>query len=219
MKNRNIIFDLDGTLIDSSGSILASFDSSFKALGMTPKRPLTDEIVGPPLMVILAILVGTEDAQILNALAQQFKAHYDTEGYKRATVFPGIEAMLEELATAADKLYIATNKRLLPTNRIISHLGWDRYFSEVYALDYFSPPLANKAQMIGRILADQQLPAACTIYVGDRFEDGVAADENKLDFAFATWGYNDQASGTPPVHWQRFETPEQLTRGVMNVFA
>lgn len=218
MKNKNIIFDLDGTLIDSSTSILTSFDHSFKRLGITPTRPLTAEIIGPPLMPILAVLAGTEDAQVLNALAQQFKAHYDTEGYKQATVFPGIVAMLDNIAASAGRLYIATNKRLLPTSRIIQHLRWNKYFAQVYALDYFSPALANKAKMIERILADQQLAVADTIYVGDRFEDGVSADENQLGFAFATWGYNDEASGAPPAHWQRFATPEALADGVKNVF-
>lgn len=212
MKSKHIIFDLDGTLIDSSSSILTSFEHSFKRLGITPTRPLTPEIIGPPLMPILKILAGTEDAQILNALARQFKAHYDTEGYKQATVFPGITALLKTAAASAGKLYIATNKRLLPTSRIIQHLRWSQYFAKVYALDYFNPPLASKALMIGRILADQQLSAAETIYVGDRFEDGMAAEENKLQFAFATWGYNDEGAGEPPAHWQRFATPEHLTR-------
>lgn len=210
MTPKNLIFDLDGTLIDSSSSILASFAHSFKLLGLTPKRPLTNEIIGPPLMPILAILAGTEDVAVLNALAQQFKAHYDTEGYKQTTVFAGVETMLEHLASSADKMFIATNKRLLPTIRIIEHLGWKQHFTEVYALDFFTPPAANKAQMVGRILVDEHLSATETIYIGDRFEDGMAADENALEFAFATWGYNDESTGTPPAHWMVYESPAQL---------
>jgi phosphoglycolate phosphatase len=217
MNIKNIIFDLDGTLIDSSSSILASFDNSFKQLGLTPQRPLTNEIIGPPLIPILKILSGTDDVQVLNALAAQFKAHYDTEGYKKTTVFLGIEAMLSSMAANAEKMYIATNKRLLPTQRIIEHLSWNKYFTEVYALDYFTPAAANKAAMVGRILTDENLSPTETIYIGDRFEDGVAADENTLKFAFATWGYNDQSTGEPPAHWQVFETPEQLSRGIVNV--
>lgn len=217
MSIKNIIFDLDGTLIDSSSSILASFDYSFKQVGLTPLRPLTDEIIGPPLMPMLKTLSGMDDPQVLNALATQFKAHYDTEGYKQATIFPGIETMLDSIAAGTGKMYIATNKRLLPTQRIIKHLGWNKYFTELYALDYFTPAAANKAVMVGRILTDENLSPAETIYIGDRFEDGVAAEENALKFVFATWGYNDQSVGEPPAHWQVFATPEQLSKGIANV--
>ena len=205
------IFDLDGTLIDSSSSILASFASAFEALGITPTRPLTAEIIGPPLMQTLALLSGSDDQAQLQALAQKFKAHYDDEGCKQATVFAGVVQMLEHLSKSDAALYIATNKRLYPTLKIMQHLGWEHYFAGIYALDYYNPPVPSKKHMVGRILADHHIDASSAIYIGDRVEDGLAADDNALEFAMVTWGYVDHAAGEIPAHWRLYHTPDELS--------
>jgi len=212
MAKSNIIFDLDGTLIDSSGSILASFAHAFRVLGLEPKRALTPELIGPPLMQTLAILSGTQEQSVLEALAYQFKSHYDAEGCKQATVFAGVVDMLEAITVSNANLYIATNKRLYPTQKIMQHLGWKKYFSKVFALDYFTPAVANKKQMIRRMLADEHILPTSAIYIGDRYEDGVAADENELEFAMVSWGYLDDTVGDIPAHWHLYETPYALAQ-------
>jgi len=190
---KNIIFDLDGTLIDSSSSILGSFAEAFRQHGITPARPLTPELIGPPLMQCLALIAGHDDADTLAALAQAFKQHYDSEGYKQTTVFPDIERMLALLARDHN-LYIGTNKRIYPTRRILDHLGWGAYFQEVYALDYFHP--------------------AVTKYIGDRVEDGMAAEAHQLAFAMVTWGYLDPSSGDMQAHWLTFDQPQALAQAI-----
>lgn len=209
---KKIVFDLDGTLIDSSTSILASFASAFRELGMTPKRELVPEVIGPPLMQTLSILAGTQEEAILLALAEHFKSHYDTEGYKATTVFPGVEDMLKTLAATGAHLFIATNKRLGPTQKILEYLGWRPYFTRIYALDYFDPPLASKKLMLEAVLQQENLRADDALYVGDRLEDGEAAEANDLEFAMVTWGYNDGAKGDLPAHWPLYATPAELTQ-------
>lgn len=210
---KNIIFDLDGTLIDSSSSILGSFAEAFRQHGIKPARPLTAELIGPPLMQTLSLIAGHDDADTLATLAQAFKQHYDSEGYKLATVFPDIEPMLALLARDHN-LYIGTNKRIYPTRRILEHLGWDAYFQEVYALDYFHPAVPNKATMVGNIIAAHGMDKAETMYIGDRLEDGMAAEANQLAFAMVTWGYLDPASGDMQAHWLRFDQPQALAQAI-----
>jgi len=210
---KNIIFDLDGTLIDSSSSILGSFAEAFRQHGITPARPLTPELIGPPLMQCLSLIAGHDDAETLAALAQAFKQHYDSEGYKLTTVFPGIEPMLALLARD-HHLYIGTNKRIYPTRRILEHLGWGAYFQEVYALDYFHPAVPNKAAMVGNIVAAHGMSKTETMYIGDRVEDGMAAEANQLAFAMVTWGYLDPASGDLQAHWLTFDQPQALAHAV-----
>lgn len=212
----HIIFDLDGTLIDSSASILTSFKHAFASMQLEPKRALTPDVIGPPLMQTLATLAGTEDAALLKALALAFKAHYDSEGYQQTVVFAGVDDMLTTLAAAGAQLYIATNKRLHPTRKILQHLDWQRYFREVYALDYFTPPLVSKQLMVAQVLAkeglaDEALALASAVYIGDRYEDGMAAQNNGLAFGLVTWGYLDESMGGIPVHWPQYATPQALT--------
>lgn len=205
-----IIFDLDGTLIDSSAGILAGFRGAFDAVGMEVKHPITEHIIGPPLMETLALLAGTDDVTVLHPLADAFMVYYDTEGYRSTTLFPGVESLLARLAALQIPLFIATNKRAIPTRRIVDHLGLAQYFAAVYALDSFSPKLANKSQLLARIALAHHLPAAATLYVGDRREDEKAASNNGMPFAMALWGYHVEAAENMPAHWQLLTSPEAL---------
>ncbi|MGJ0484904.1 MAG: HAD family hydrolase [Methylomicrobium sp.] len=87
MPIENLIFDLDGTLIDSSNSILESFRGAFEEVGKEPVCPLKADIIGPPLREALCQLSGSSDSEELDRLATAFKAHYDTEGYKSPRSF------------------------------------------------------------------------------------------------------------------------------------
>ena len=204
----DIIFDLDGTLIESSAGILAAFESAFSVCGKIPTRALTSAIVGPPLMETLSDLTGTDDPAVLQPLAAAFKAHYDTAGYRLTTVFPGIVEMLSDLRERGFKLYIATNKRSLPTHLIVQHLGWADVFAGVYALDSFQPPLTSKAHMLGEVLGRCGLDPQHSLYVGDRNEDGEAARSNHIPFLLAVWGYAEAHDG----RWEILPSPEDLLK-------
>ena len=185
----HIIFDLDGTLIDSAPAILASFQAAFEAAGQTPVRPITADIIGPPLTETLQLLSGSHDTDTIAALTEHFKAAYDGEGLKQTTAYDGIGDMLASLHAAGTILHIATNKRIAPTLKILDMLGWGDYFRSVYALDMISPRLPNKAAMIGHLLAEEGIATCDAAYVGDRLEDGESASANALPFFAATWGY------------------------------
>jgi phosphoglycolate phosphatase len=74
---KHMVFDLDGTLVDSAPSILVSMWAAFKEEGIKPTRPLTPEIIGPPLAVALSSLLGEESLVKLPRLTEAFKRHYD----------------------------------------------------------------------------------------------------------------------------------------------
>ena len=197
---QHLIFDLDGTLIDSAPSILHCFGLAFTTTNTPLAAPLTHDVIGPPLMETLKRLSGSEDATVLNTLAAAFKQHYDTTGCLESVVFEGVATMLQQLKDQGYQLYIATNKRFYPTERIIAHLGWQAFFTGVYALDYFNPPLKSKAEMIGCVVADNALTVQDCLYIGDRLEDGTSADTNQMDFALVSWGYAGDVAMRKP-HW------------------
>lgn len=189
-----VIFDLDGTLVDSAPGILRAFALAFDACGMTPRIALEPTVIGPPLRDTLRMLAGVDDPAILDRLSAAFKTHYDRAGYLETAAFAGVADMLTALAARGLRLHIATNKRADPTGRILQHLGWLSRFDRVYALDTFDPPLRDKTSLLARLLKDAQLHPAETVYVGDREEDAVAARANGLPFYWAAWGFG----GTPP---------------------
>lgn len=213
MKSINpeiLIFDLDGTLIDSSASILAGFGAALQAHEIEPKRALTAAIIGPPLRQTLSILSGSDDPVLLDSLACAFKGYYDSKGYKATEAFAGIDSMLKAAHGRGIRLHIATNKRLLPTQLILDHLGWSHLFASVYALDMYAPAFPDKAAMLAGLLKEQQVAVASAAYVGDRPEDGFAADANGLAFYAAQWGYSAFPPDDTSAHWITVASPGHL---------
>lgn len=190
----NIIFDLDGTLIDSSDGILKALEMAFKKCKQPLLQPLTTKLVGPPLNKLLPILAGTDNVVILNDLTIAFKDSYDSEGYKDSTVFDGVRDMLQELQNAGFTLYLATNKRIVPTRKIMHHFGWNKFFTGIYALDLF-PDLSGKAELIKHIIQIHQLDTDSSIYVGDTIADQIASQENGIECLLVSWGYGDVELG------------------------
>lgn len=203
---RSIIFDLDGTLIDSRAAILDAFSKALAARGIQPRIALSAVRIGPPLAETLRELSGSCDEDLLDSLADHFKAHYDSTGYRASEVFAGITELLEALATTGARCFLATNKRYLPTCLILQHLQWTKRFDAVYALDRETPRLADKSAMLARLLTEQMLEVQDTIYVGDTPEDEAAARANGLYFAAVTWGYGKFPATDAPC----FATPGAL---------
>lgn len=207
---QHVIFDLDGTLIDSAPAILASFRAAFAAAGREPAVAIDESIIGPPLAETLAHLSGTSEPAVIADLAQRFAAVYDTTGLLETAAYPGVGEMLRDLSARGQRLHIATNKRIHPTRKILAHLGWDGFFDNVYALDLFTPRLPDKAAMIARLLADRAIAAGSAVYVGDREEDGLSADANGLPFLAATWGYGSLPARALRAGWTAVDEPSAL---------
>ena len=184
-----VLFDFDGTLIDSAPGILASFEAALRATGVRPAVPLAPSLIGPPLAKTVATLIGRDDPAAVQPVIEAFRADYDTAGYRSTAVYEGVTAMLDGLADAGIDLHIVTNKRIAPTRRILEHLGWTSRFAGVYALDAIEPAAAHKPALVTEVLRREGLEAARSWMVGDSAEDRRAAESNGLRFFGAAWGY------------------------------
>ncbi len=201
----NLIYDLDGTLINSSAGILAAVGKILEENNMTPACQLSANLIGPPLKEMLSVVAGSEDSVLIDSLAGQFMKAYDSYGYLETTCFDGVERMLGELYKQGYPLYIATNKREHPTLKILELLGWNEYFNQVCALDQF-PDLAGKGALLEWMIVDLGLSPQNTIYIGDRNADHQAAHQAKLGYLMAKWGYETEGDDCQYC----LETPDQL---------
>jgi phosphoglycolate phosphatase len=196
---KTIIFDLDGTLVDSAPGILRSYSAAFDAVKIKPTKEITKNLVGPPLLATMKDLAGTADAEVVDQLIDAFKVTYDEIGYRETTLFPLVGEMLEVLASNGCSLYIATNKRKVPTDQIIASLVLGKYFKCIYAIDSFNGQPKSKSELLRYIVALNQIASEEVTYVGDRNEDGQAAAENSLAFLMAGWGYELERAPLWPV--------------------
>ena len=189
MRIHTVIFDLDGTLIDSAPSILISIRAAFDEIGIQPVMPLTFELIGPPLHDIFLNLLSEEDKDQLPKLLESFKNHYDSSGYKDTKVYEAVTDMLDKLQDMKIRLYIATNKRILPTLKILDYLGWRGKFEGIYTLDNFYPPMKSKIAILQYLYNNLAYVTNGAVYVGDREEDAEAAKVAGFPFLWAVWGY------------------------------
>lgn len=191
MRIHTVIFDLDGTLIDSARSILNSIQAAFDEVGIEPMKPLTHDLIGPPLKDLFITLLNEARYEKLPRLIEAFKHYYDVLGYKETQAYESVTEMLDELIRMKLNLYIATNKRILPTLKILDLLSWKERFEGVYALDCFEPVLESKTAMLKHLCKDFPHARGGAVYVGDRAEDANAAEGASLPFFWASWGYDN----------------------------
>lgn len=206
---QHLIFDFDGTLVDSAPVILDCLQAALDAHGVLRQTALDVSLIGPPLHETLQRLSGSGKRSFLEDLAQSFRRIYDQTVAHHTPLYPAIATTLSALHARGQTLHIATNKRERPTRLILEQLNIRAYFATVYAIDMVQPPYPHKSAMLAALLAEQGLSSADTCYIGDRREDGIAANANHLDFLAATWGY-DVWDAELPSQWRLLRTPAQL---------
>jgi phosphoglycolate phosphatase len=210
MNDFNLIFDLDGTLIDSAPSILASFEKVVVDSGYKLLVPLHVNLIGPPLKNTLSRITGLHEEEKLLPLIDAFKSHYDDLGLRSTQPFPCMTNMLKQLQARGAKLHVATNKRARPTRSIIELLGWNGLFLSVYTQDRTTPGYVDKSVMLECQLRENKIDVANAIYIGDTREDGVAAAANRLHFIAVDWGYGNFDAWPNVASWSRVAGPKRL---------
>jgi len=189
LSYKNILFDLDGTLIDSAQGIEESFYFAYLNVYNKECPKTITTFIGPPIDQVLTAVNGEGNLDIIKHFVDSFKQHYDNEGYKKSKLFNDVELVLEDLLKNKYNVFLATNKRLKPTKLILKYLSIDKYFKGIYCPDSLELQFKNKTDLIAYILKINSLLLTETIMIGDTKHDGFAADENKLDFALVEYGY------------------------------
>jgi phosphoglycolate phosphatase len=197
--NRAVLFDLDGTLVESAPGILGTFRRTFEKHGITAARPIDTSVIGPPLRETLRTLSGITDPVTIESIAATFRDDYDTNAVAETDAYPGYDATLDAVLAQGFQVHVVTNKRIVPARLIIARLGRGERFSGVYAPDGYTPPLPNKAAVLADVLATHHLNPSHCAFVGDSVEDAAAAAANAVPFIAATYGYGTVTSGHPIV--------------------
>jgi phosphoglycolate phosphatase len=191
------IFDLDGTLIDSCAGIAQSFGQAYQRMYNQPFEQDIAHLIGPPLDVLIETLIPDIAPMEKDIFKQHFKQAYDTVGYKASLLYEGTITVLAALQSMGIKLYIATNKRHLPSTLIVEHFDLLPYFgNRVAALDIATPPFTNKTNLVQHMMEKYGMQTGNTLLVGDTEGDAKAAFQNKINFIFAQYGY--QPTGVFP---------------------
>lgn len=187
----NYIFDLDGTLIDSSKEVLYLMGKAFE-LAKYPlnKLRLTHNVIGPPLKEIVKFLAPElEDEDKISQIIEIFSDLYDNDKNDISEVYNGVYDVLKGLKNSAKYLFMATFKPQKPTERIIKQYRFD-CFEDIYTIDKFGKHI-SKEDMINIILEKYKLKKSETCMIGDAPSDMTAARNAGILAVGAMWGYGD----------------------------
>lgn len=209
-----IVFDLDGTLIDSAPDIHVIANQVLADEGAEPiTLAQARDFIGNGAAVFVARMRaarGIDDTRQDHMLAQ-FTRRYDT-ATELTRPYPGVVAALERLIAAGHKLGICTNKPIRPTRIVLQATGLAGYFDVVYGGDSL-PVHKPDPRPLDTALAD--LGEGPEIYVGDSEVDAETAQRALVPFILFTEGYRKTAPSLIP-HTAAFSNYDDLF-GLINM--
>ena len=184
--NKAIIFDFDGTLVDSEITIYQCFQSITNFLAPERIDYAKNILIGPPLRDTVSEILGPHHQDKLNEFVELFIEMHDEQAIKNTQPYPGVIEILKKLRSKKILMAVATNKRYSPTIKLINHFDWQEYFTSIECSDSQSQ-IRNKDEMIQEILKNNIFNKA--YFVGDTVNDGLSANLNQLPFILARYGY------------------------------
>lgn len=187
----NLIFDLDGTLLDSFPGIAYSAQEAMAQVLPGRKAPDFRPFIGPPIREIYRRALGETDEGILRQLEQAYRASYDFEGWRQTRTYPDVTETLQRLIEQDFICFVLTNKPRLPTLKILENLKLDCYFKAVMTPDMRTPCFTSKSEAAHGLCREFKLRAGETLLVGDSPDDAAAAADCGFAFAGVAFGYGN----------------------------
>ncbi|WP_299899014.1 HAD-IA family hydrolase [uncultured Ruegeria sp.] len=197
---RLVLFDVDGTLVDSQGSIVHSMTTSFQAVSVpVPTREAILSIVGLSLPHAIARLVPEQPLSVQNDLVEGYKEAYHSHrldlGAASSPLYPGAREAIEALYAVPDVLLgVATGKSQRGLDALIEAHGLEAYFVTRQVADHH--PSKPHPSMVQTALAETGVDPACAVMIGDTSYDMDMAAAAGVRGIGVTWGYHDRSALT-----------------------
>lgn len=171
MRYQTVLFDLDGTLIDSEEGVLNSVKHALKTLG-APIPPMEElrRFIGPPLKEAFEEVCGFSPEQAVKAVAI-YRERYRPIGVYECRMYDGVPTLLAALKAAGCRVCLATSKPREFALLILKKLEIERYFDLVAGAD-IGGPLSDKVDVLRDALSKLPTDAKeSMVMVGDRCYD------------------------------------------------
>jgi phosphoglycolate phosphatase len=195
-----VLFDLDGTLLDSAPDMLAAVNAMRDARGVPPMElAALRPHVSKGARAMTAAAFPEVDAALRETWIPEFLAHYRRELGRHGAPFEGIEEVLSAIEASGSRWGIVTNKPESLAVALMPLLGWESRCAVLIGGDSLPArkpdplPLRVAAERLGVSIGD-------CVYVGDDERDIVAARAAGMPSIVALWGY--RLDGDDPIAWQ-----------------
>jgi phosphoglycolate phosphatase len=202
MSGASILFDLDGTLVDSLPGIEFSVREAFNTCKLPLPKESLREMIGPHIRTILSRAGKIAEEGSLDRLEHAFRASYDSVGWRKTVCFPDAHRILQMMHERGHRLFVVSNKPRHISLQILERERILKYFEAVVTRDSRSPHYRGKDEMIEALLAERLIIGEKCLIVGDTTEDANAAASAGIKFIWMTHGYGSviQMSSLPVEH-------------------
>ncbi|MGP6087649.1 HAD-IA family hydrolase [Antarctobacter jejuensis] len=200
MSLRLVIFDVDGTLVDSQGDILGAMSAAFESEGMErPARETILSIVGLSLPQAFTLLTPDADAVVRTRLVETYKnAYADLRlrgGPEASPLYPGIPELLDRLSAEDETLLaVATGKSRRGLTALLQSHGLTKRFVTTQVAD--DNPSKPHPAMLFNALQDAGVEAERAVMIGDTSFDMEMARAAGVARIGVTWGYHPREALT-----------------------
>jgi phosphoglycolate phosphatase len=205
-----ILFDLDGTLVDSLPGIELAVRKAFSMCGIPLLTDSLRDLIGPPIRTILSRAGNVADGNALDALERAFRRSYDDEGWRTSSCYPEARLVLQTIQDRGHRAFVISNKPRHISLLMIEREDILKYFEAVVTRDSRSPNYTSKGQMIETLLDERSIAHEQCVMVGDTLEDATAAGAAGIKFIFMDHGYG-KLPQTPSIPiWCRLDNFSHL---------
>ena len=205
-----LLFDLDGTLIDSEPGILQCLKETSLEYGVeTQSDECLREFIGPPIgQALYKMLSLTNESDIPHAVAT-YRKYYSDHGVLNCSLYPGILELLDKMDGSQFEMFIVTSKAQIYAEQIAKHHRIAQFFRGIYG-----PELTGTQQLksasIEQLLQDHHHSAVDCIMIGDRENDITAAKVHQMKTLAVLWGYGSREELTAAGASNFVSTPYEL---------
>lgn len=193
MEPKLVIFDCDGTIVDSQHMIVAAMDMAFAEASLVPPpREAVLSVVGLSLPQAIERLMPEKDKTLVHRIADTYRASFGElrkMPEQREPLYPGIAQAIRELAARPDVfLGIATGKSVRGVAQLLAREQMEDVFVTVQTAD--THPSKPHPSMILQALAESGVHAASAVMIGDTTFDIEMARAAEVGAIGVTWGYH-----------------------------
>ncbi|NOD65710.1 MULTISPECIES: HAD-IA family hydrolase [unclassified Ruegeria] len=195
---RLVLFDVDGTLVDSQGSIVHSMTTSFQSASVpVPSRDAILSIVGLSLPHAIARLAPDQPSSVQGDLVEGYKEAYHAHrldlGAASSPLYPGAREAIEALHAVPEVLLgVATGKSQRGLDALIEAHGLEAYFVTRQVADHH--PSKPHPSMVQTALLETGVDPDCAVMIGDTSFDMDMAAAAGVRGIGVTWGYHDRSA-------------------------
>ncbi|MBR2296784.1 MAG: HAD family hydrolase [Clostridia bacterium] len=188
-KYSSILFDLDGTLIDSGVGVTNSVAYALEKFNLyVENRTLLACFIGPPLMYSFQNFYNFSEEKAIKAI-EYYREYYTQKGIHEYEVYKGMAEVLMALRDAGYKLYVATSKPEEFARAILDEAGLSQYFDYIAGASMDERTRSTKEQVIEYALSTAQIEPSTAIMIGDRYHDIDGAHKFGMDSVGVLFGY------------------------------